>query len=162
MKRTLTHVKSDRSVTMVDVGPKDLTRRTAVAEAIVHLGRAAMRALKAGALKKGDALATAQIAGILAAKRTSELIPLCHPIALTHVDVGFELRGDAVVVTASASCVGQTGVEMEALTAAAVSALTIYDMCKALDRGIVIESVRLREKTGGKSGDYRRSRDPVR
>jgi cyclic pyranopterin phosphate synthase len=157
VKKTLSHVTSDGSVRMVDVGRKRASVRAATAEAVVRMSAAAHRALKTGSLVKGDALATAQIAGILAAKRTAELIPLCHPIPLTHVDVAIRLRGrDAAVVTCSARCVGQTGVEMEAMTGACVAALTLYDMCKALDRGIVVESVRLIEKSGGKSGPYRR------
>jgi cyclic pyranopterin phosphate synthase len=142
---------------MVDVGRKPATARSAVAEAVVRMNRAAFEALRTGVLKKGDAIATAQIAGILGAKRTSELIPLCHPIGLARVDVRIHLRSpDAAVVTCEASCTGQTGVEMEAMTGACVASLTLYDMCKALDRGITIEGVRLREKTGGKSGTYRR------
>lgn len=157
MKKSLSHVAPDGSVRMVDVGKKRASVRSATAQAVVRMNAAAHRALKAGSLMKGDALATAQIAGILAAKRTAGLIPLCHPIPLTHVDVAIRLRGrDAAVVTCSARCVGQTGVEMEAMTGACVAALTLYDMCKALDRGIVIESVQLMEKTGGKSGSYRR------
>lgn len=155
-KRGLTHLKADGSVAMVDVGAKARTQRRAVATATVRLGRAAFAALKSGALEKGDALATAQIAGILAAKRTSELIPLCHPLPLSHIDVRCKLRSGSVVVTASASCLGPTGVEMEALTAASIAALALYDMCKALDRGITIEQIALLEKTGGKSGTYRR------
>jgi cyclic pyranopterin phosphate synthase len=142
---------------MVDVGGKANTRRTAVAEAVVRMNAAAHKALKSGSLKKGDALAAAQTAGIFAAKRTADLIPLCHPLALSRVDVSIRLRGrDAVVVTCAASCRGPTGVEMEAMTGASVAALTLYDMCKSLDRGITIESVRLLKKTGGKSGAYRR------
>lgn len=155
-KHSLTHLRADGSVTMVDVGAKAQTQRTAVARAIVRLGREAFAALKSGTLKKGDALAAAQIAGILAAKRTAELIPLCHPLPLTHVDVRCRLQSGSVIVTATASCLGPTGVEMEALTAASVAALAIYDMCKALNRGITIEQVALLEKTGGKSGAYRR------
>jgi cyclic pyranopterin phosphate synthase len=157
VKKSLSHVAPDGSVRMVDVGKKRASARTATAQAVVRMNAAAHRALKTRSLMKGDALATAQIAGILAAKRTAALIPLCHPIPLTHIDVAIRLRGrDAAVVTCSARCVGQTGVEMEAMTGACVAALTLYDMCKALDRGIVIESVRLMEKTGGKSGSYRR------
>ena len=121
---------------------RPVTARTAVAEAVVRMAPAARRALKAGSLKKGDALAAARIAGVLAAKRTAELIPLCHPLALTDIDVVPEFVGrDRVRITCSASCVGPTGVEVEALTGAAIAALTIYDMCKAMDRGITIESV---------------------
>lgn len=157
MKRRLSHVTENGSVRMVDVGAKPATVRSATAEAIVRMNAAAFRALKRGVLKKGDALTTAQIAGILAAKRTAELIPLCHPIALTHVDVKIELKGrNAARIQCTASCTGSTGVEMEAMTGAGVAALALYDMCKAADRGITIERVRLLEKKGGKSGVYRR------
>ena len=141
---------------MVDVGSKRATQREASAQAIVRMNAAAHRALKSGELKKGDALATARIAGIMAAKKTASLIPLCHPLALTYIDVDIALRGsDIATVTCSARCTGPTGVEMEAMTGACVAALTIYDMCKALDRGIVIESVKLLAKSGGRSGSYR-------
>jgi cyclic pyranopterin monophosphate synthase len=157
VKSKLTHVKPDGSVRMVDVGGKAASVREATAEAVVRMNEAAHGALKAGTLKKGDALAAAQIAGVLAAKKTADLIPLCHPLALAHVDVSIRLKGrDTAVVTCNAKCVGPTGVEMEAMTGACVAALTIYDMCKALDRSITIESVRLLEKSGGKSGPYRR------
>jgi len=157
VRKTLSHVAPDGSVRMVDVGAKRATARAATAEAVVRMNATAHAALKAGSVRKGDALATAQIAGVLAAKRTAELIPLCHPIALSHVDVAIRLRGrDAAVITCTAKCVGQTGVEMEAMTGACVAALTLYDMCKALDRGITIETVRLIEKSGGASGRYRR------
>jgi cyclic pyranopterin phosphate synthase len=142
---------------MVDTSAKPNTTRTAIAEAVVRMTPDARRALKAGSLKKGDALAAARIAGVLAAKKTAELIPLCHPLALTDIDVNPEFVGrDRVRITCSATCVGQTGVEMEALTGAAIAALTIYDMCKAMDRGITIGSVRLLEKAGGASGRWRR------
>lgn len=157
VKAKLTHVRSDGSVRMVDVGRKSPTQRVAAAQAVVRMNKAAHRALKSGSLKKGDALATAQIAGVLAAKRTADLIPLCHPLPLTHIDVAIRLRGDdSAVVVCTAKCLGPTGVEMEAMTGACVAALTLYDMCKALDRGIVIDSVQLLEKSGGKSGTYRR------
>jgi len=156
VKAKLTHVRRDGSVRMVDVGRKRASARAASAQAIVRTNAQAHRALQAGSLRKGDALATARIAGVMAAKRASELIPLCHPLALTHVDVDIELRGrDTVAVTCSARCTGQTGVEMEAMVGACVAALTLYDMCKALDRGIVVESVKLLEKSGGRSGTYR-------
>jgi cyclic pyranopterin phosphate synthase len=142
---------------MVDTSAKPRTARTAIAEAVVRMASAARQALKAGSLKKGDALASARIAGVLAAKRTADLIPLCHPLALTDIDVALAFVGrDRVRITCSATCVGPTGVEMEALTGAAIAALTIYDMCKAMDRGITIESVRLLEKAGGASGRWRR------
>jgi cyclic pyranopterin phosphate synthase len=152
----LSHVRADGSLAMVDVGAKPSTARTARAEARVRLNAAAAEALRAATLAKGDAFAAAQLAGIMAAKRTDELIPLAHPIALGAVDVSFAWEGATTLLIASrATTVGPTGVEMEAMVAASVAALTIYDMCKALDKGIVVESVRLIEKTGGKSGDWR-------
>jgi cyclic pyranopterin phosphate synthase len=152
----LSHVADDGSLTMVDVGAKPSTARMARAEAHLHLSTVAAAALRAATLSKGDAFAAAQLAGILAAKRTAELIPLAHPIALGAVDVSFSWADETTLRIASrASTVGPTGVEMEALVAASVAALTIYDMCKALDKGIVVERIRLVEKTGGKSGDWR-------
>lgn len=141
---------------MVDVGAKADTHRVAEAEARVLMSREAYDALVAGNLKKGDALGVARVAGIMAAKRTSELIPLCHPIALTKVEVHCTPADGAVDIYSRVECHGKTGVEMEALTAASVAALTIYDMVKALDKGIVIEQVRLLSKRGGKSGDWTR------
>jgi len=142
---------------MVDTSGKPSTARIATAEAVIRMTPAARRALKAGSLKKGDALAAARIAGILAAKRTADLIPLCHPLALNDIDVAIEFSGrDAVRITCSASCSGPTGVEMEAMTGVSIAALTVYDMCKAMDRGITIESIRLLEKAGGASGRWRR------
>ena len=142
---------------MVDTSAKPNTARTATAEALVRMRPAARTALKTGTLKKGDALAAARVAGILAAKRTAELIPLCHPLTLNDIDVTIAFSGrDALRITCSASCTGPTGVEMEALTGAAIAALTIYDMCKAMDRGITIESLGLVEKAGGSSGRWRR------
>jgi cyclic pyranopterin phosphate synthase len=152
----LSHVREDGSLVMVDVGAKPATARTARAEARVRLTAAAADALRAATLPKGDAFAAAQLAGIMAAKRTDELIPLAHPIPLGAVDVAFAWDDETTLrITTRATTVGQTGVEMEAMVAASVAALTIYDMCKAVDKGIVIESVRLVEKTGGKSGDWR-------
>ena len=144
---------------MVDVGDKPATRRVAVAEARVRLGAAARRELASKKARKGDVAAAARIAGIAAAKRTSDLIPLCHPIPLTRVEVDLHAMRGGVRVVARAETVGPTGVEMEALTAAAVAALTLYDMLKAVERGITIESVRLLEKHGGRSGSWVRSRD---
>ena len=152
----LSHVGDDGSVTMVDVGGKPATARTARAEARVRLSERAAEALRAATLPKGDAFVTAQLAGIMAAKRTDELIPLAHPIPLGAVDVAFAWDDATTLrITSRATTVGQTGVEMEAMVAASVAALTIYDMCKAVDKGIVVETVRLIEKTGGKSGDWR-------
>lgn len=140
---------------MVDVGTKPPTTRTARAEARVRLAPEAAEALRTATIPKGDAFVAAQLAGILAAKRTDELIPLAHPLAINSVDVTFAWDDPTTLrLTSRASTVGPTGVEMEAMVAASVAALTIYDMCKALDKGIVVEQVRLIEKTGGKSGDW--------
>lgn len=143
---------------MVDVSAKDATRRTARARATVRMSDAAFRALRDATLAKGDALAAAQIAGIAAAKRTDELIPLAHSIALSSVEVRFSLDEPGIVrIETEARTTAQTGVEMEALVAASIAALTIYDMTKAVDKGIAIERIELVEKTGGKSGSWRRS-----
>jgi cyclic pyranopterin phosphate synthase len=148
----LTHVGDDGSVSMVDVSGKSVTARYARAEALVTMNDEASTALRAGTLAKGDAFVAAQIAGILAAKQTASLIPLAHPLPLASVEVDFEWRDDgALRVEARARTAAQTGVEMEAMVAASVAALTVYDMAKALDKGIVIASVRLLEKRGGKS-----------
>ena len=150
------HITPDGGVTMVDVSAKATTARSATAEARVRLPAAAAEALRTATLPKGDAFVTAQIAGIQAAKRTGELIPLCHPLPLASVDVTLAWDDATTVrIIARAVTVAQTGVEMEAMTAASVAALTLYDMCKALDKGIVIEGVRLLEKSGGKSGTWR-------
>jgi cyclic pyranopterin monophosphate synthase len=141
----LSHVDAAGAVHMVDVGGKPLSRRRAVARAAVRM--AAETTLRLRELPKGDALATAQLAGIMAAKRTSELIPLCHPLPLTNVEVALEVAGDGVDIVAAAETTAQTGVEMEALTAAAVAALTVYDMAKAIDKAMTITDVRLVEKT---------------
>jgi cyclic pyranopterin phosphate synthase len=142
---------------MVDVSEKPATRRRAVAESYVKLSAKTMRLIADGRLPKGDALDTARLAGIMAAKRTPELVPLCHPLPLTHVDVQAAAHKAGVRFEATVSCTGQTGVEMEALTAASVAALTLYDMVKAVEKGATIEKIRLLEKTGGKSGTYKRS-----
>ncbi len=141
----LSHVDETGAVRMVDVGSKPLSRRRAVARAEVRMAPDTARRLRD--LPKGDALTTAQLAGIMAAKRTSELIPLCHPLPLSHVEVTLEVRGAAVEIVATAETTAQTGVEMEALTAASVAALTVYDMAKAIDKEMVIAEVRLLEKT---------------
>jgi cyclic pyranopterin monophosphate synthase len=151
----LSHYDEAGKASMVDVSAKQDTRRTATASAFVELSAAVLAALPSN--PKGNPLEVARIAGIQAAKRTSELIPMCHPLPLTHVDVQAEVAEGGVRITASAATTGPTGVEMEALTAAAVAALTVYDMTKALDKGIVIRNVQLESKTGGKSGDYLRS-----
>jgi cyclic pyranopterin monophosphate synthase len=152
------HISGDGSVSMVDVSAKNPSARTARAEAYVRMSEAARRALIEATAPKGDAFVTAQLAGIMAAKQTATLIPLAHPLPLARVDVRFEWLADgALRVEAEATTVAQTGVEMEAMVAASVAALTIYDMSKALDKGITIESVRLLSKTGGKSGSWMRA-----
>jgi cyclic pyranopterin phosphate synthase len=160
-KPQLSHFDESGNAAMVDVSAKQATRRTAAASAFVELSAEVLKALPSN--PKGNPLEVARIAGIQAAKRTSELIPMCHPLALTHVDVQAEMVEGGVRIRATAATVGPTGVEMEALTAAAVAALTIYDMTKALDKGIVIRNVQLEEKSGGKSGEYARdsSSSPV-
>ena len=151
----LTHLDAQGRANMVDVSDKALTVREAVAEALVRMRPQTLQMITQGDHPKGDVFAVARIAGIQAAKKTSDLIPLCHPLMLTSVKVELAPEGaDAVRITARCKLTGQTGVEMEALTAASVAALTIYDMCKAVDRGMVIESVRLLEKVGGKSGHF--------
>jgi cyclic pyranopterin phosphate synthase len=152
--KKLSHFDSAGSPRMVDVSAKPATLRTARAHAFVRLTPAVLRQLPHN--PKGNALEIARIAGIAAAKRTSDLIPLCHPLMLTHADVEVTLRKQGVRIVASAATTAQTGVEMEALTAAAVAALTVYDMTKALDKTIEIQNLYLLEKTGGKSGDFRR------
>ena len=149
----LSHVDEAGAVRMVDVGAKPLSRRRAVARAEVRMAPETARRLRD--LPKGDALTTAQLAGIMAAKRTSDLIPLCHPLPLSYIAVTLDVRGDSVEIVATAETTAQTGVEMEALTAVSVACLTIYDMVKAVERGMRIEGIRLIEKSGGKSGRYR-------
>lgn len=151
----LTHLDSDGHARMVDVTEKSVTCREAIAEAWVRMRADTAQLIVSGGHPKGDVFAVARIAGIQAAKRTSELIPLCHPLLLSSVSVTLSLESDnRVRIVAGCKLAGQTGVEMEALTAASVSALTLYDMCKAVDRGMSIESVRLLHKSGGKSGIY--------
>ena len=152
----LSHFDASGRATMVDVSAKASTRRTATASAFVELSDAVLAALPAN--PKGNPLEVARFAGIQAAKRTADLIPMCHPLPLSHVDVQAEVVAGGVRITATAATTGPTGVEMEALTAASVAALTVYDMTKALDRGIRIREVVLLSKTGGKSGDYSRSK----
>jgi cyclic pyranopterin monophosphate synthase len=154
-RTTLSHVSPLGGVRMVDVTDKRITNRTARAEAVVRLGKPIADLLrKSGGVAKGNVLETARIAGIMAAKKTPELIPLCHPLALNVVEIAAELGPDFLWLEASVRCSGTTGVEMEALTAVSVAALTVYDMCKAAGKGIVIERIRLLEKTGGKSGRW--------
>jgi len=153
---TFTHLDGSGHARMVDVGDKAVTRRRAVARATVHTTAEVARSIADGSAKKGDVLAVARVAGIQAAKRTSELIPLCHPLALTKVTVDLTVGPTSIAVEATVETTGQTGVEMEALTAASVAALTVYDMCKSADRAMTITDVALWEKSGGKSGDYTR------
>lgn len=150
----LTHLDAQGRPKMVDVSAKPDTQREAVARGIVRMQAATLDLIKKGGVAKGDVLAVAQLAGIMAAKRTPDLIPLCHPLLIGDIKVEFSLdeTGCAVGITAAVRSIGKTGVEMEALTAVAVTALTIYDMCKAVDRGIIIEGIRLAKKSGGKSG----------
>ncbi len=158
----LTHIDETGAARMVDVGAKAVSERVAVAGAVITMRPETLRLLESGGHKKGDVLAVARIAGIQAAKKCSDLIPLCHPLMLTSVDVSFDTDGSTSCVSIRARCKvsGQTGVEMEALTAATVAALTIYDMCKAVDRGMEIQSVGLLEKLGGKSGHWLRDAAP--
>ena len=151
----LTHIGEDGSARMVEVGGKETTRREATAEAYVRMTPETLRAVLAGEIKKGDVLGTARVAGIMAAKRTHELIPLCHPLPVTGVDVSLEPVELGIRIEATVRCNGQTGVEMEALTAASVAALTVYDMAKAVERTMLIEGVCLLAKSGGRSGDWR-------
>ncbi len=159
LRRSVLHVDARGRARMVDVGEKGATRRVAVARGALAMGAQAFEALSSGRLAKGDALAVARLAGIQAAKRTSDIVPLCHPLALESVEVDVSLvrpRREAVV-TATARITGKTGVEMEALTAVAAACLALYDMVKALDRGAVIREIVLLEKSGGRSGSYRRA-----
>lgn len=152
----LTHLDEKGRVHMVDVGKKADTERVAIARALLRTSPATRDALLGGTVEKGEALAAARIAGIQAAKRTGELIPLCHPLGLTHVAVRFEADPEGITIEAEARCVAKTGVEMEAMCAAAVAGLTLYDMGKAKERGMVLDAVRLVEKRGGKSGTWTR------
>ncbi len=151
----LTHLDDEGRARMVDVSSKPATAREAVARGVVRMSPATLALALSGGAKKGDVRAVAEIAGVMAAKRTAELIPLCHPLALTRIEVAVEAADEGLEVTARVKTVGPTGVEMEALTAVAVACLTIYDMLKAADRGMVIEAVRLTEKSGGASGGWR-------
>ena len=153
----LSHVDEHGRLRMVDTGSKEITARRAVASARVLMKSETVSALREHRTPKGDPLEAARLAGIMAAKRTADLIPLCHPLPLTHVDVRATVEDDGVALEAEASTNAQTGVEMEALTAVSVAALTIYDMCKALEKGMTITGIRLESKSGGKSGDYQRA-----
>ena len=155
-KSRLSHVDARGDVRMVDVSQKAVTSREAVARGRITMSREAVRQIRTGAAKKGDPLQTARVAGILAAKQTSNVIPLCHPLPLSHVDVTLRPLADGYEIEARVRTTAQTGVEMEALTAVAVAALTIYDMIKAVDKAMVIGEIRLVEKRGGQSGEFRR------
>lgn len=154
----LTHFNSEGRARMVEVGEKPETNREAVARGTVFMKPETLELIQSRNIAKGDVLAVAQIAGIMGAKRTAELIPMCHPLFISGIDLQFRINPDrsSVEIEARVRCQGKTGVEMEALTAVSIAALTIYDMCKAVDRGMVIGEIRLTEKTGGKSGTYRR------
>ena len=153
----LTHFNGQGRARMVDVTEKPVTRRAAAARGEVHMARETWEMIRAGTVKKGDVLAVAQVAGTQAAKHTWELIPMCHPLPLTGIDISFAMEEDPcrVEITALVTCTGVTGVEMEALTAVSAAALTVYDMCKAVQKDMRIEHIRLLSKSGGKSGDYR-------
>jgi cyclic pyranopterin phosphate synthase len=153
-KKRLTHLDAKGQARMVDVGAKDVTHRVATAKGSVLMAKETVALIRAGGFKKGDVLSVARIAGIMGAKKTPELIPLCHPIALTSVAVELTLTPEGVDIAATCRIAAQTGVEMEALTAVSIAALTVYDMCKAVDRGMTITGVRLIHKSGGKSGTY--------
>ncbi|MGA0237136.1 MAG: cyclic pyranopterin monophosphate synthase MoaC [Acidimicrobiales bacterium] len=158
-ERGFTHLDSDGRARMVDVTPKEPSHRRAVARGRVNMTPETASAVAQGAIKKGDVLAVARVAGIQAAKRTSDLLPLCHPLMVGAVTVNFEINDASIEVEAAVDTFDRTGVEMEALTACSVAALTIYDMCKSMDRSMVIDAVTLWEKTGGRSGTYRRLDD---
>ena len=154
MAEELTHFNEQGRAHMVDVGGKPVTRREAQAGGEILVSPEVLQKIRDGSMKKGDVLAVAQVAGIMAAKRSWELIPMCHPLPLTRVDLSFRLGTDRVEILSTVACSGITGVEMEALTAVSVAALTIYDMCKAVQKDMKIQNIRLLRKSGGKSGDY--------
>ena len=149
-----THINEEGRARMVDVSEKDITARTATATATVKVNPETMALIRSGGIKKGDVLSVAQVAGIMAAKKTSDIIPMCHPLFITGTDISFELTDTEVHIISTVKCTGKTGVEMEALTAAATAALTVYDMCKAVQRDIEITDVMLLSKSGGKSGEF--------
>ena len=166
--KKLTHIDKKGRPKMVDVGSKPLTERMAVARGSVYMKKETFKLIKSGRVSKGDVLNVAKLAGIMAAKKTSEIIPLCHPLNISSVDIVFKLVGDSTLrdnkknkieIESQVKITGQTGVEMEALTAVSAAALTIYDMCKAVDKGMVISDIMLMEKRGGKSGIYKRKRE---
>ena len=151
----LTHINEQGRARMVDVSEKNITLRTAEAYGFIHMDKETVEMIKSGGIKKGDVLAVAQVGGIMAAKRTSDIIPMCHPINTTGIDISFNINSDNIEIFSRVKCKGETGVEMEALTAVSAAALTIYDMCKALQKDMVISEIKLISKTGGKSGDYK-------
>lgn len=151
-----THFNNEGHAKMVDVTDKDSTNRCAIAVGSIYMNSETVKAIVGGTVKKGDVLSVAQVAGIMAAKRTSDVIPMCHPLMITGVDISFDIREEEIGIKATVKCKGETGVEMEALTAVSVAALTIYDMCKALQKDMIIGEIKLLEKSGGKSGDYKR------
>jgi cyclic pyranopterin phosphate synthase len=153
--KALTHFNSEGRAKMVDVSRKQITARTAIARGIVRMKPETMQLIKEGAIKKGDVLAVSQVAGIMGAKKTPDIIPMCHPIQITGVDIDFTILTETELgITATVSTMDRTGVEMEALSAVSVAALTVYDMCKAVDKSMVISDIELIQKTGGKSGDF--------
>lgn len=154
----LTHFNEEGRARMVDVGSKDITDRTAIATGRIIMKKETIERIRHGLIKKGDVLSVAQVAGIMGAKKTSDIIPMCHNIFLTGANIKFNIMDDSIELTAEVKCTGKTGVEMEALTAASIACLTIYDMCKAIDKDMVIEDIKLIKKTGGKSGDYVRGK----
>lgn len=157
----MNHLNNEGRAKMVDVTNKDNSKRTAKAKAIVKMKRETLKRIIEGGIKKGDVLAVSQVAGIMAAKKTSELIPMCHPLMLTGIDISFNhnLQKSELSIISTVSLTGKTGVEMEALTAVSIAALTIYDMCKAIDKEMIISEIKLLQKTGGKSGDFWRSEE---
>jgi len=158
--KELSHFNEEGRARMVDVGSKEDTQRMAIAQGELIMQPETLKLIKEGKITKGDVLAVAQVAGIMAAKQTNQIIPMCHPLMLTSVDLNFEINKEVhkITIKSKVKTVGKTGVEMEALTAVAVAGLTIYDMCKAVDRGITIKAIHLVEKTGGKSGHYLKSK----
>lgn len=150
----MNNLKIQSELKMADVTHKALTQRTAIAQAVVQLKKETLAAIIKGKIPKGDVLISAKLAGIMAAKKTAGLIPLCHPLKITHVRMDFKLNKESVTIKSEVSCLGRTGVEMEALVAVSVAALTVYDMCKPIDKDIVISDIMLLKKTGGKSGTY--------
>ena len=153
--KDFTHINKQGRAKMVDVSEKDITARTARAMGTVYMNAETINIIKRGGIKKGDVLSVAQIGGIMAAKRTSEIIPMCHNVNLTGIDINFTVNTESIEIESTVKCKGETGVEMEALTAVSAAALTIYDMCKSIQKNMVIGEIRLVEKTGGKSGDYK-------